>query len=425
MDVHDKIAVMDFGGQYAHLIATKVRRLRVLAEILQPEDDIEKFRDFKGIIFSGSPALSAYDEDSAYDRRIFDLPIPILGFCFGHQEIAKHYGGQVEHTQREYGPALLRVAGKSPIFKGLDPEETVWMSHGDTVTVLPPGFAEVGVSLATADAPPHANAAIANDALKRYGFQFHPEVDDTVHGEAMLHNFVVGICHCRPNWTMDLFGEEEAARIREKAGDRGVFLLASGGVDSTVCAVLLGRALGPERVHLLHIDNGLMRKGESAKVLEEFEKRGLGGQPALRGRLGPVSGGPERGRGTREEAAHHRGYLHRRVPRQRRAPGPPRLPPGPGDHLPGHHRDGRHEAGGCHQDPPQPRAHHRGHDPGGTSCGAPGGALQGRGAGAGRGPRAPRIARLAPSLPGARPRHQVTLLRRGARGERGRCARPG
>ena len=276
MRAHDKIAVVDFGGQYAHLIATKVRRLRVLAEILQPEDGIERFRDFKGIIFSGSPALSAYDEDSAYDRRIFDLPIPILGFCFGHQEIAKHYGGQVEHTQREYGPALLRVAGKSPIFKGLNPEEMVWMSHGDTVTVLPPGFVEVGVSLSTADSPHHANAAIANDALKRYGFQFHPEVDDTVHGEAMLHNFVVGICRCRQNWTMDLFGEEESARIRDKAGDRGVFLLASGGVDSTVCAVLLGRALGPERVHLLHIDNGLMRKGESAKVLEEFEKRGLG-----------------------------------------------------------------------------------------------------------------------------------------------------
>ena len=276
MSSHDKIAVIDFGGQYAHLIATKVRRLSVLAEILQPEDRAEAFAPFKGIILSGSPALSAYDEDSAYDKRIFDLPIPILGFCFGHQEIAKHYGGQVEHTQREYGPAILEIRGQSPIFKGLGPEETVWMSHGDTVTVLPPAFEEVGISLAAKDAPPHRNAAIACEALRRYGFQYHPEVDDTLNGEAMLRNFVVDICGCRQDWTMDLFGEEEGARLREKAGGRGVFLLASGGVDSTVCAVLLGRALGPRQVHLLHIDNGLMRKGESAQVVAEFHKRGLG-----------------------------------------------------------------------------------------------------------------------------------------------------
>ncbi len=273
---HDKIAVIDFGGQYAHLIATKVRRLRVLAEILQPEDPVEAFAPFKGIILSGSPALASHGEDSAYDHRIYDLPIPILGFCFGHQEIAKHYGGQVEHTQREYGPAILRTAGQSPIFEGLGPDETVWMSHGDTVTVLPEGFEEVGVSLASAGAPPHRNAAIACDALRRYGFQFHPEVDDTVHGEEMLRNFVIEICGCRPDWTMEHFGQEEAERIRKQVGDRGVFLLASGGVDSTVCAVLLGQALGPDHVHLLHIDNGLMRKDESAQVVAEFEKRGLG-----------------------------------------------------------------------------------------------------------------------------------------------------
>ena len=273
---HDRIAVVDFGGQYAHLIAAKVRRLKVLAEILQPEDPVEKFLPYKGIILSGSPALSAFDEDSVYDKRIFDLPVPILGFCFGHQEIAKHYGGAVEHTQREYGPALLRIAGGSPIFKGLDPVETVWMSHGDTVTVLPPGFAEIGVSMAAPGAAEHRNAAIAHDGLRRYGFQYHPEVDDTVHGEAMLRNFAVDLCGCRPDWDMAHFGDEEAAALRAQAGDRPVFLLASGGVDSTVCAVLLGRALGPERVHLLHIDNGLMRKDESAKVLAELRHRGFG-----------------------------------------------------------------------------------------------------------------------------------------------------
>ena len=273
---HDKIAVVDFGGQYAHLIATKVRRLHVLAEILQPEDPLERFTAYRGIIFSGSPALSAFDEDSLYDKAIFDLPVPVLGFCFGHQEIAKRYGGQVEHTSREYGPAKLRIQGSSPIFDGLSPVETVWMSHGDSVTVLPEGFQEVGISVDEGGGSVHRNAAIANDALRRYGFQFHPEVDDTVNGGVMLRNFVLKICGCRPDWTMGNFIEEEAARLRERVGGREVFLLASGGVDSTVCAVLLGRALGPERVHLLHIDNGLMRQDESASVIEAFKGRGLG-----------------------------------------------------------------------------------------------------------------------------------------------------
>ena len=271
---HDKIAVVDFGGQYAHLIATKVRRLKVLAEILQPEDPAEKFLPFQGIILSGSPALSAFGEESGYDKRIYDLPVPILGFCFGHQEIAKHYGGQVEHTRREYGPATLKVQGASPVFAGMAEEETVWMSHGDSVTELPAGFEEIGVSLKE-EGEGHPNAAIAHEGLKRYGFQFHPEVDDTIHGERMIANFVLGICGCRPDWTMETFADEEAEKIRDQAAGRPVFLLASGGVDSTVCAVLLGRALGPEKVHLLHIDNGLMRKDESRAVVEEFRRRGL------------------------------------------------------------------------------------------------------------------------------------------------------
>src|SRR5262245_6529063 len=136
----DELGGVNFGGQYAHLIATKVRRLGVYAEILQPEDPLERFAKCKGIILSGSPSLSAFNEDSAYDMRIYDLPIPILGFCFGHQEIAKRYGGKVEHTEREYGAAVLRIQGKSPIFAGLQREERVWMSHGDTVTVAPSGF---------------------------------------------------------------------------------------------------------------------------------------------------------------------------------------------------------------------------------------------------------------------------------------------
>lgn len=270
---HDAIAVVDFGGQYAHLIATKVRRLHVYAEILQPEDPVEKFAQFKGIILSGSPSLSAYDEDSAYDKRIYDLSIPILGFCFGHQEIAKHYGGKVEHTAREYGPATLRIDTHTPIFTGLHREELVWMSHGDTVTVCPDGFNEIGVSVT--GGIEHSNAAIGSDTLRRYGFQFHPEVDDTVHGEEMLRNFCIDICGCRPDWNMETYVDEAIGRIHKQAANRAVFLLASGGVDSTVCAVLLGRALGPENVHLLHIDNGLMRKHESASVVEELKRRGF------------------------------------------------------------------------------------------------------------------------------------------------------
>jgi len=269
----DEIGVVDFGGQYAHLIATKVRRLGVYAEILQPEDSVERFAQCKGIILSGSPSLSAFDEDNAYDMRLYDLPIPILGFCFGHQEIAKYYGGKVEHTEREYGPAVLEIRGKSPIFAGLQREETVWMSHGDTVTVAPSGFDEIGISVTGGIS--HHNAAIANDSLRRYGFQFHPEVDDTVHGEEMLRNFCINICGCKPEWSMKNYINEAIDRSHQQAAGRPVFLLVSGGVDSTVCAVLLGRALGADALYLLHIDNGLMRKGESATVIQELKKRGL------------------------------------------------------------------------------------------------------------------------------------------------------
>ena len=272
---HDAIAVIDFGGQYAHLIATKVRRQGVLAEIRQPEDPIESFAAYKGIILSGSPSLASQGEDSAYTKEIYDLDIPILGFCFGHQEIAKHYGGTVVHGGREWGQADLHLAGEHPLFRGLGPVEQVWMSHFDSVTKLGPGFRELAWSATSEAAPGHRNAAIGSDSSKRYGFQFHPEVDDTTHGGQMLANFALEICGCRPSWNASGQLDEQLDRIREGAGDRSVFLLASGGVDSTVAAALIGRALGPPRLHLLHIDNGLMRKNESARVLELFASLGL------------------------------------------------------------------------------------------------------------------------------------------------------
>jgi GMP synthase (glutamine-hydrolysing) len=272
---HDAIAVIDFGGQYAHLIATKIRRLHVLAEIRQPDDPIEAFAPYKGIILSGSPSLSAFGEDSAYNRAIYDLPVPILGFCFGHQELAKHYGGTVVHGGREWGPADLHLVSECPLMAGLGPTERVWMSHFDSVTAVGPGFAEVGyTTLGGADAP-HRFAAIGSNALRRYGFQFHPEVDDTVHGSEMIANFVLGVCGCRPSWTMERYVEERVEQVRRQVGTQSVFLLASGGVDSTVAARLLGLAVGPDRLHLLHVDNGLMRKDESRQVLEAFAEFGL------------------------------------------------------------------------------------------------------------------------------------------------------
>lgn len=272
---HDAIAVVDFGGQYAHLIATKIRRLHVLAEIRQPDDPIELFTGYKGIILSGSPSLSSHGEDSDYTRAIYDLDVPILGFCFGHQEIAKHYGGTVVHGGREWGPADLHVVGESPLFRGLSSCERVWMSHFDSVTSVGPAFQEIGyTTLGTSDAP-HRYAAIGSDSLRRYGFQFHPEVDNTEHGDEMIGNFVLGICGCAPSWTMEQYIGEQVERVRRHVGDQSVFLLASGGVDSTVAARLLGEALGPERLHLLHVDNGLMRKNESRDVLDAFRAFGL------------------------------------------------------------------------------------------------------------------------------------------------------
>jgi GMP synthase (glutamine-hydrolysing) len=272
---HDLICVIDFGGQYAHLIAAKVRRRGVLAEIRQPEDPIEAYDGAKGIIISGSPSLASHGEDSDYNKAIYDLPIPILGFCFGHQEIAQHYGGTVIHGGREWGHAEMTLVGAHPLFTGLGPKETVWMSHYDSVASIGPDFEELGFTEGTADGPAHRFAAIGSDEHRRYGFQYHPEVDDTVHGDDMIANFVLRICGCQPSWDMDAFLHEEIERIQQQVKSGSVFLLASGGVDSTVAAAILGKALGPERLHLLHVDNGMMRKNESAQVLELFEELGL------------------------------------------------------------------------------------------------------------------------------------------------------
>ncbi len=271
---HDAIAVVDFGGQYAHLIATKVRQNRVLAEIRQPEDPIERFDGYRGIILSGSPSLASRGEDSDYTQEIFDLDVPILGFCFGHQEIAKRYGGEVIHGKPEWGAADLEVLDHHPLFEGQPRSQRVWMSHFDSVVSVGPEFSELGYTT-LGEGSEHRYAAIGSDTLRRYGFQFHPEVDDTVHGAEMIANFVTGICGCAQTWTMEAWLEEELDRIRGQVGDRSVFLLASGGVDSTVAAKMFEMALGADRLALIHVDNGLMRKGESVRVVEMLGDLGL------------------------------------------------------------------------------------------------------------------------------------------------------
>ena len=263
---HDAIAVIDFGGQYAHLIATKVRRQGVFAEIRQPEDPIEVFAPYRGIIISGSPSLASHGEDSAYTKAIYDLDVPILGFCFGHQEIAKHYGGEVVHGGREWGKADLHLTPDHGLFKGLDAVQSVWMSHYDSVVKVGPEFKELGYSVTADGAPDHRFAAIGSDTLKRYGFQFHPEVDDTAHGDDMIANFVLDICGCRPTWSMDGFLAEEVARIQAHVGDGSVFLLASGGVDSTVAAVMIAHALGPDRLRLLHPGDGVSARSAAQRT---------------------------------------------------------------------------------------------------------------------------------------------------------------
>lgn len=254
------IVVLDFGGQYAHLIANRIRRLKVYSEIKSPDASVEELRSAKGIILSGGPA-SVHDPDQPpYNPRLFELGIPVLGLCYGHQLMCRHLGGTVTRgALREYGAARLHILSHRDLFRGLGPEEDVWMSHGDSVEALPEGFERLGY---TEDCPA---AAVGDPSRKLYGLQFHPEVTHTPHGMRMLQNFV-DLCACDQSWTVAGYVDSVLDQIKRAAGDKKVFLLVSGGVDSTVAFALLVRALGAERVHGLHVDNGLMRKDESRLV---------------------------------------------------------------------------------------------------------------------------------------------------------------
>ncbi len=263
------IVVLDFGGQYAHLIANRIRRLRVHAEIRSPETAVADLQDADGLILSGGPA-SVYDPQApAYNPSILAMDKPMLGLCYGHQLLCHRLGGQVERgATHEFGAAYLHVHKAEGVLAGLDVRERVWMSHRDHVAALPPGFAVLG---ATAGCPV---AAMGDPERKIYGLQFHPEVTHTVRGMGILDNFAA-LCGAERNWTMERYTEQAIERIQEHAKGRNVFLFVSGGVDSSVAFLLLNRALGAERVLGLHIDNGFMRAGETALVERLMKGAGL------------------------------------------------------------------------------------------------------------------------------------------------------
>ena len=276
----DYIAILDFGSQYTHLISRRIRQLGVYSEIYPHNVSINKLKQvgddyhlrlLKGIILSGGP-MSVRDQRALkYDRRLFNLGVPVLGLCYGHQLIAKHFGGQVEPGQtKEYGRAKISISDHKSIFAGLKSKEQAWMSHWDAVAKLPKGFKSLA---STSDCPV---AAMANETKRFYGFQFHPEVHHTTHGQKILDNFVWKICGAKKSWSTDKFVQQIIQQVKDQVGvTRKVFLLVSGGVDSSVCFALLNKVLGSDRVYGLHVDTGFMRLNESQKINYALVKAGF------------------------------------------------------------------------------------------------------------------------------------------------------
>ncbi|HEY8347079.1 MAG TPA: glutamine-hydrolyzing GMP synthase [Symbiobacteriaceae bacterium] len=263
----DLIVVLDFGAQYGQLIARRVREQQVYCEVWPHTTPAERFRaeGVKGIIFSGGPA-SVYGEGAPKcDPEIFRLGIPILGICYGMQLLSKELGGDVRPAaKREYGKAILQVKEPNhPLLAGLDPETQVWMSHGDVVVAPPPGFRIIGSTANT------ATAAIGDDERKLYGVQFHPEVVHTLQGKELIANYLFRICGCKGDWTTASFIEEQVRQIRERAAGRKALCALSGGVDSSVAAVLVHRAIGDD-LTCIFVDHGLLRKGEAQQVVQTF-----------------------------------------------------------------------------------------------------------------------------------------------------------
>lgn len=267
----EKIVVLDFGSQYAHLIAKRFRMLGYYSEIALPSADISVFENAKGIVFSGGPS-SVYDEKvPEFNSKILELDIPILGLCYGHYIVQLGYGGKVKKANvGEFGFATLELNEnvKCPLFDGIEKEQQVWMSHQDAVYECGEGFEIVG---STKDCK---FAAMQNLSKKRFSLQFHCEVKDTPCGNKLFENFAL-FCKMEKNWDQDTVLEIILDNIKKDAKDKNVLLFLSGGVDSTVAFALLNKALGQERVLGLHIDNGFMRKNESQNVADLYHKFGF------------------------------------------------------------------------------------------------------------------------------------------------------
>jgi len=273
-DIHSqKILILDFGSQYTQLIARRVRELGVYCELYPFDLADEYIQDFKpdGVILSGGPESVTGSDTPRANELVFGLGVPVLGVCYGMQTMAHQLGGKVESSnKREFGYAKVRHAGKSALFEGIeDHSETgvgvldVWMSHGDKVTELPPGFVAIGESN---NAP---LAAMANEEKQFYGVQFHPEVTHTSQGGRILERFVSKICGCEKLWTSESIIENAIQKIKENVGDDEVILGLSGGVDSSVTAMLLHRAIG-SKLTCVFVDNGLLRLNEGRQVMDMF-----------------------------------------------------------------------------------------------------------------------------------------------------------
>ena len=262
----DKILVLDFGSQYTQLIARRIREGKVYSEIFPFNASIEKIRDFnpKGIVLSGGPS-SVYEEGAPVpDMQIFQLGIPVLGICYGMQLMAHYLGGKVARAaKREYGQAELIVDNDADLLEGISQQTKVWMSHGDRIEKMPEGFSVIGH---TDNSP----VAVMADQHKRlFALQFHPEVVHTVEGIRILHNFVYNICGCKPTWEMASFIDWSVADIRSKVNGKTVICALSGGVDSSVVALLVHKAI-TDNLTCIFVDNGLLRKGEAEKVRKTF-----------------------------------------------------------------------------------------------------------------------------------------------------------
>lgn len=266
--MHNTIVVLDYGSQYNQLIARRIRELGVYSELVSHKvtvDKLKKIENLKGIVLSGGPN-SVYDDGSfGIDEGIFEMGLPILGICYGMQLMTHKLGGKIMPSNvREYGKADINIVNRdSKMFKDLDDLETVWMSHGDHVTELPAGFK---LDASSDNCP---IAAMSNEERNLYALQYHPEVRHTVNGVNMLANFIFEVCGCNKEWSIGNYIEEQLTKIREQVGKDQVLCALSGGVDSSVVAVLLHKAIG-DQLTCMFVDHGLLRKGEAESVMETF-----------------------------------------------------------------------------------------------------------------------------------------------------------